>query len=264
MELLQARRRQGAPPNPMPRHPPRRQFPMDLSVKLVKITGGHFSRAPERRACPAAGAGRCQSRSPRFRRGQRLPVHLRDQSRGRRHDQAGWQGRADRRRGCGGKPRSAPTSTSTSSISPAPGITQSAPAIAGLIGFQSTLESDGKVAQVKGKLKAENLKLAKDGKPAKRPVEFDFAVDHNLRKRSGQLHQGADQDRQRAGQPHRHVRATAANPPYPDESGRSENACHGTRRHAARDGDRAAQRIVAGGRHGQREARHARRVGDAW
>ena len=27
--------------------------------------------------------------------------------------------------------------------------------------------------------------------PPKRPVEFDFTLDHNLRKRSGQLHQGA-------------------------------------------------------------------------
>ncbi|MCU1234874.1 MAG: hypothetical protein JWP63_2841, partial [Candidatus Solibacter sp.] len=70
------------------------------------------------------------------------------------------------------------------------GITQSAPAIAGLIGFHSTLESNGKIAQVKGKLKAENLKLAKDAMAAKRPVEFDFALDHNLGKRSGQLRHG--------------------------------------------------------------------------
>ena len=43
---------------------------------------------------------------------------------------------------------------------------------------------------VKGKLKADKLKLAKDGTPANRPVEFDFTLDHNLRNRSGQLHRG--------------------------------------------------------------------------
>jgi AsmA protein len=71
------------------------------------------------------------------------------------------------------------------------GLMQNAPAISGLIGFHAAVQSDGKMGHVQGKLKAENLKLAKDGKPAKRPVEFDFAVDHNMVKHSGQLHKGA-------------------------------------------------------------------------
>jgi AsmA protein len=70
------------------------------------------------------------------------------------------------------------------------GILQSAPAIAGLIGFHAALESNGKSAHIQGKLKADKLKLAKDGTPANRPVEFDFTLDHNLRNRSGQLHRG--------------------------------------------------------------------------
>ena len=40
-----------------------------------------------------------------------------------------------------------------------------------------------------GKLKAEKLKMARNGTPAQRPVELDFAVDHDLRKHSGTLHQ---------------------------------------------------------------------------
>ena len=83
---------------------------------------------------------------------------------------------------------------------------QSAPAIAGLIGFHAALESNGKSAHIKGKLKGEKLKLAKDGTPAKRPVEFDFTLDHNLRNRSGQLAPRGYQDRQRGGPPHRHLR----------------------------------------------------------
>jgi AsmA protein len=70
------------------------------------------------------------------------------------------------------------------------GVLQSAPAIAGLIGFHAALESNGKSAHIQGKLKGEKLKLAKDGTPANRPVEFDFTLDHNLRNRSGQLHRG--------------------------------------------------------------------------
>lgn len=70
------------------------------------------------------------------------------------------------------------------------GLMQNAPAIAGLIGFQAVLRSDGKIAHIEGKLKADNLKLAKDGTPARRPVEFAFTLDHNLRRRSGQLHRG--------------------------------------------------------------------------
>ena len=64
--------------------------PMDLSVKLVKITGGHFSVRQDGRPYQAARARRRQPRSPRFLRRQCLPLHLRHQSRRRRRDQAGW------------------------------------------------------------------------------------------------------------------------------------------------------------------------------
>ncbi len=70
------------------------------------------------------------------------------------------------------------------------GLLQSAPAIAGLIGFQAAVASDGKTAHLQGKLKADSLKLAKDGTACKRPVEFDFTLDHDLRRRSGQMHRG--------------------------------------------------------------------------
>ena len=52
-------------------------------------------------------------------------------------------------------------------------------------------ESNGTLAHVKGRLKADSLGLARAGTPAKRPVELDFNVEHNLRRRSGQVHQGA-------------------------------------------------------------------------
>jgi AsmA protein len=70
------------------------------------------------------------------------------------------------------------------------GLAQNAPAIAGLISLAGSCASDGKSARIKGKIKGEKLKLAKGGAPAKRAVEFDFAADHNLKKRSGRLAQG--------------------------------------------------------------------------
>jgi AsmA protein len=43
---------------------------------------------------------------------------------------------------------------------------------------------------LKGKLKGEKLKLVPRGSPATRPVELDFAVQHDLRKHAGTLQQG--------------------------------------------------------------------------
>src|SRR5439155_17314312 len=65
------------------------------------------------------------------------------------------------------------------------GITQSAPGVGGLISFEGSGESNGKIASVKGRIKAAHLKLARDGTVAARPLEFEFAVDHDLRKHSG-------------------------------------------------------------------------------
>ena len=70
------------------------------------------------------------------------------------------------------------------------GLTQSAPAISGIAGLKAALESNGKTATVKGKVRLENIKLAKQGTPAKKPLELDFNVDQNLRSHAGLVHQG--------------------------------------------------------------------------
>jgi AsmA protein len=163
---------------------------MDLSVKLVKITGGHFSLDR------SGGHGRplvlenVNVEVQDFSAASAFPFTFATTVTG------GGTIKLDGKAGpidpvdVASTPVSANFNVDKLDLA-GTGITQSAPAIAGLIGFQSTLQSDGKVAQIKGKLKAENMKFAKDGKPASRPLEFDFALDHNLRKRSGQLRQGA-------------------------------------------------------------------------
>ena len=70
------------------------------------------------------------------------------------------------------------------------GMNDFAPDIAGLVWFEGSGSSDGRILQAAGKLKAEKLKLAKNGSPATRPVEFDFAAQHDLQKHSGTLRQG--------------------------------------------------------------------------
>jgi AsmA protein len=70
------------------------------------------------------------------------------------------------------------------------GLNQNAPAVAGVISLDGSCESDGKNAQLKTKVKGEKLKLAKEGVPAKKAIELDFAANHDLRKRSGHLTQG--------------------------------------------------------------------------
>jgi AsmA protein len=70
------------------------------------------------------------------------------------------------------------------------GLNDFAPDVAGLVSLQGSGSSDGRLLHLEGKLKAEKLKLAKRGTPAARPLEFDFATSHDLRKHSGTLQRG--------------------------------------------------------------------------
>lgn len=70
-----------------------------------------------------------------------------------------------------------------------PAASQS-PGLAGLISFHGDAKSAAGRVTIDAKLKAEHLKLAKDGKPAKPPMEFDFALAHDLKKHSGALERG--------------------------------------------------------------------------
>ncbi len=70
------------------------------------------------------------------------------------------------------------------------GMSDFAPEVAGLVSIDGTGSSDGLVMQVDGKVKVEHVKLAKAGTPATRPLEFDFSAHHDLRKHSGVLRRG--------------------------------------------------------------------------
>ena len=70
------------------------------------------------------------------------------------------------------------------------GVVQPSTGIGGLISLDAQGSSNGEAIDLKGHLKGEKLKLVKTGSPAGRPVDFDFDVDHDLRKRTGRLKRG--------------------------------------------------------------------------
>jgi AsmA protein len=72
----------------------------------------------------------------------------------------------------------------------ASGVVDSASGMAGLVSIDGTGNSDGKNLNISGRVQAEKLKLVKGGSPATRPAEFDFALTHDLKARSGTLTQG--------------------------------------------------------------------------
>jgi AsmA protein len=60
----------------------------------------------------------------------------------------------------------------------------------GVLSMDGQASSTGQVASLGGHLKADRLKVAPNGSPAQRTVEFDFTLQHNLRTHAGVLSQG--------------------------------------------------------------------------
>ncbi|HSR09448.1 MAG TPA: hypothetical protein VLM42_20105, partial [Bryobacteraceae bacterium] len=60
----------------------------------------------------------------------------------------------------------------------------------GLVSIDGSVSSSAHILQLKGSIQAEQLKLAKAGKPATKTVGFDFVLNNDLRQRSGALTRG--------------------------------------------------------------------------
>jgi AsmA protein len=72
----------------------------------------------------------------------------------------------------------------------ASGLIDASSGITGLLSVDGSGASNGGNLELKGSVKADRLKLAKGGSPARRPVDFDFTVDHDLRHGAGSLRRG--------------------------------------------------------------------------
>jgi AsmA protein len=70
------------------------------------------------------------------------------------------------------------------------GLNDFMPELAGVVSFQGKGESDGTKLNLNGTLKLDKLKLSKTGTSAKRQVALDFAVQHDLRRHTGVLQEG--------------------------------------------------------------------------
>lgn len=60
----------------------------------------------------------------------------------------------------------------------------------GILSVDGQASSSGQAARLSGHIKAEHLKLARNASPAQRTVEFDFALQHDMRTHAGVLSQG--------------------------------------------------------------------------
>ncbi len=70
------------------------------------------------------------------------------------------------------------------------GSVESSSGFAGVVSINGSAGSDGQGLQVTGRLKADRLKIARNGSPVSRPVQFDFALRHDLETRGGALSRG--------------------------------------------------------------------------
>ena len=72
----------------------------------------------------------------------------------------------------------------------ASGLMDASSSIAGFLSVDGSGTSDGRNLEVKGRIRTDQLKLAARGSPARRPVELDFTVDHDLKSGAGSLRRG--------------------------------------------------------------------------
>ena len=72
----------------------------------------------------------------------------------------------------------------------ATGFVDPASGIAGIADFEGTVSSDGSELRSSGTVKADKLKLAPKAEPAGRPIQVKYALQHDLKKQSGQITQG--------------------------------------------------------------------------
>jgi AsmA protein len=70
------------------------------------------------------------------------------------------------------------------------GFVKPATGFAGLLSLDGSAASDGSTLQSEGKIRGERMKLARNGTPADKPIQFDFSADQDLGKGAGTLRRG--------------------------------------------------------------------------
>jgi AsmA protein len=70
------------------------------------------------------------------------------------------------------------------------GFIDPASGLGGVLDYTGTMKSDGKKAHTEGTVKADKLRLTRNGEPAKAPVTIDYASDYDLVQQAGVLSRG--------------------------------------------------------------------------
>ncbi|HZU28558.1 MAG TPA: AsmA family protein [Bryobacteraceae bacterium] len=72
----------------------------------------------------------------------------------------------------------------------ASGFVRPAAGLGGLLTVDGNISSDGRTLRADGRVRGDHMKLARNGSPAPRPVQFDFSADQDLGKGAGALRRG--------------------------------------------------------------------------
>jgi AsmA protein len=180
---------QAVPAQPVPSQPAGGRLPLDLSVKLIKISNGKLTLRRTVGHWKPLALEQANLELRDFSSSTAFPFTLTAQVVG------GGTVKLDGTAGPLNPTDSAMTPvTVTLNVSQLDlarsGMNDFAPDVSGMMTFSGKGESDGVSMGLQGKLKLEKLKLAKNGSPSTRPVEMDFAVQHDLRKHAGVVKQG--------------------------------------------------------------------------
>lgn len=70
------------------------------------------------------------------------------------------------------------------------GFVDPASGLAGVLDYDGTLRSDGKLAETKGTATVDKLKLVRSGSPARQPVTFDYGTQYDLKRQQGAIQRG--------------------------------------------------------------------------
>jgi AsmA protein len=168
--------------------PPSTTAPLDLSVKLVKITDGRISLKKAGDPQPQA-LEKVNLQVDDFSAASSFPFSL----------TAAIQGGGDLKLGGKAGPLDAADLAETPfqanlkllSVDLVPtGFVRASTGFGGVVSIDGSVASSGRAIQVKGAIKADKLKIVKGGTPARKLVAFDFTLNHDTRKRSGTLSSG--------------------------------------------------------------------------
>lgn len=168
---------------------PSASAPLDLSVQLIRVTNGQLTLSRTTGHWKPLVLEQVDLQMRDFSRGSAFPFSLSAKVRG------GGALKLDGHAGPINPRDSAMTPVSVTLGADhldlaGSGLNDFMPELAGLVSLDGKADSDGTKISVKGTLKAEKMRLAKAGTPDQRPLELDFALEHDLRKHTGVLHQG--------------------------------------------------------------------------